>query len=324
MKKTHSSMIFFTPCFIFLSFILFFILSFILSADTESEVIGIIFSVKGDVILKTAEGEEECEPGIKVYKESVIILAEGSRRGKIQIITSRGPVVYSRFPVKFKESTFASLSVKQQDNFIASIGGTVLSGRASDAEDDFLDDDIDEDSSVADTLFDWHMEPGVLAREDIEKGFTLVLSREKSSKENLSLHPLYFKFRESIQFTDISFEIMKDNTFATVYENGKFSKSGNDLVFSFDCFAYEDDTPYIVEVVITFSGDYIDYWEFGYTIAGKKKIAEIEAEASRQYAGIESDFEKDLIRANVFRKYNMKLKAMQILANLGLDIEEMF
>ena len=59
-----------------------------------------------------------------------------------------------------------------------------------------VDDDFNENTSIADNLFDWYMEPGVLAREDIEKGFTIVFSRDKSSKENLSLCPLYFKFHE--------------------------------------------------------------------------------------------------------------------------------
>ena len=181
-----------------------------------------------------------------------------------------------------------------------------------------------EDSSFADEIFDWYMDVEVLAEEDIKKGFTIVLSKDKNSGENFSLHPMYFKFKDNIDFTDISFEIMKDHTFATVYENGSFTEKDGDLVFSFDCFEYKYDIPYIVEVAITFSDDYTDYWEFGFTIAGNNKIKEIDAEVLHRCTGKESDFEKDLIRAQVFREYKMKLYAMKILKNQGLDIEDMF
>ena len=110
---------------------LFFLLSFIVYADDESDVIGIVFSVKGNLICKNAGTEEELKPGAKIYTSSLIQLVEGAGRGKIQIITSSGPVVYSRFPIVFNKTAFVSLSAKQQDNYIASIGGTVLTGRAA-------------------------------------------------------------------------------------------------------------------------------------------------------------------------------------------------
>ncbi|MBN2536462.1 MAG: hypothetical protein JXB88_26495 [Spirochaetales bacterium] len=316
MKKAYIKMIIIT-----LFFLLYCIL---LYAEAEPDVIGIVFSVKGDFILKNPDGEEKLMPGLRVRKGSEIQLAKGSGRGKIQIITSQGPVVYSRFPVLLKETGFTALSDKQQDNYIASIGGTVLTGRASSAEKNFIkdEDEIIMETSLANTLFDWHMELGVLAKEDIENGFTLVLGKEKSSKENLSLQPLYFRFQNTIDFTNISFEIMKDNTFTTVYKNGKFTRSGSDYVFSFDCFEYETDTPYIVDVIIEFSDDDEEYWEFGYSIAGTAKLKEIETEISRECAGAGSDFEKGLIKVKVYRKYNMTLKAMQILSTLGLDIED--
>lgn len=308
-------------------FVVLFLLCQSLSLYTETEpgVMGIVFSVKGTIIIKNNDQEEVLKPGEKIYQTSSIHLAPGTKKGKIQLLTSQGPVIYSRFPVTFEKNMFASLSNTQQDNYIASIGGTVLSGRGAEGNKVFLgeEDDIGDSCGFGTELFEWKTNIGVLTEKNIKDGFSLVLSKTKNSKENASLFPLYFKIKEQIDIKEISFEIIKDNTFVTVYEKGFFKKIDDGLLFVFDCFQYEVDTPYIVEIAVTVSGDDTDYFEFGYVVAGNNKVKEIESEISRRYSGKESDFEKDLIKSRVYWEYNMKLNALAILKSLELDIEDL-
>jgi hypothetical protein len=281
--------------------------------------------VKGDVLRKNNNTEEELKPGVKVYYSSVLELGRGSRRGKIQIITSQGPVLYSRFPVTFEKTAFTALSVTQQDNYIASIGGTVISGRADEADDDFLEDDDDfgGESSFADEFFHWYMDIGVLTKDTIKEGFAIVLSRSRSSREDLSLSPLYFQLNEAMTFSTLSYEIMKDHTYDTIVENGSFTKTDHGLALSFRDIPLEKDIPYIVEIAVTMKDDYTDYLEFDFSIAGTNKMKEVESEIAHKITGKESDFEKNLIKARVYWEYNLKLSALEILKSQGLNIEDM-
>jgi hypothetical protein len=305
-------------------FIILFIHSFLFS-ETEDDVIGIVFSIKGTLVLEREGKKENIEPGVMIYKTSLIRLAEATKRGKIQIITSEGPVVYSRFPITFQNTAFAILSDKQQENYIASIGGTVVRDRAGGGGDKFLSDNgfISEEISSGDKIFEWYMDLKVLDSREIKEGFTLVMSKDKSSLENLSLNPLYFKLCDDVEVQHISFEVMEDKTFTTVYESGEPKKKDGDFVYLFDCFKYTCNTPYLVVATITFSDGNTDYWEFSYTIAGMETINRIEEEASRKCSGDESDFEKMLIRAHMYREYDMELTYLRILKDCNLDIEHL-
>ena len=116
---------------------------------------------------------------------------------------------------------------------------------------------------------------------------------------------------------------MKDKTFTTVYENGEFMKKNGDYIFMFTCFPYTYTVPYLLEIALTNPLDYTDYFEISFQIAGEKRIKEIEEEVSLLTSGVESDFERELIRAQIYRKHNMKITSMRILQDLGLDIEDM-
>jgi hypothetical protein len=280
----------------FFIFIILFLHSFLFS-ETEADVIGIVFSVKGTLMLEHAGKRVNIEPGLKIYKTSLIRPGEGGGKCSIQIITSGGPVMYSRFPITFKDTTFPSLSERQQKNFIASIGGTVLHDRAAGGGDKNLSDElfITGESSSGDRFFEWYTDIKVLHGRDIKDGFNLVLSKDKSSLENMSLNPLYFKILGDLEVRTVSFEVMEDNTFETVYESEEIKNREGDFVFSFDCFEYTVDNPYNVVATITFSDGNKDYWEFSYTIAGMETIQSIEDEAGRRCIGDESDFEIKLM-----------------------------
>jgi hypothetical protein len=273
------------------------------------EVIGVVLSVKGDLIQTNGNTKEEVKPGTKIYKNSVITLPEGVKRGKLQIGSNSGPIVYTRFPVSFDRTTFIALSAEQQDNYISCIGGSVLRSKG-----------ITNDTEI----IEWYIAYlGALGEKDLKEGFSLVFSNNKRSDENLIVNPLYVRFKEGVAIQSASFNIINKDEKTIVCEKAHYDKQGGDYAIQFDQIAYDYGVAYAIEAVFELFDGRKEKVEVTFYVYGDEEIAFIEEEARGMFSEGMSDYEKDLVRAGRYRYYEMTLKAFEILKSIGVDLDGM-
>ncbi|MBN2536069.1 MAG: hypothetical protein JXB88_24525 [Spirochaetales bacterium] len=289
---------------IIVSMIVVFILCTIYSS--EDEVIGIVLTFKGNLILDRGDSTKTLIPGDRVYRDSLIKLEEETGRGKVQIGSDAGPVIYTRFPVNFKTTSFKPIPPEKQDNYISCVGGTVLTSRSL-------------------TLFDWFMNTlGALDKKDIGNGFSVVLSKNKNSSENLSLDPLYFRIKDDVQIQSISGKLVnKDEDSRVEVDAMVIEKKNKDWIIALDQYDYEYAVEYAVKATITLMNNKKENFEFSFYVYGEEEIKFIEAEAEELYPLDNTDFGKAIIRAGRYRYYEMHLKGMSILKEAGIDIDGM-
>ena len=211
-----------------------------------------------------------------------------------------------RFPVKFDKTNFVQLSPDRQDNYIACIGGTVLTSRSV-------------------TLFDWFMNNlGALDEKDIKNGFSVVFSKNKNSKESLILDPVYFKLKDNVNIKAVTAKLInKDENNKVEAASLVIEKKSQDWVIVLDQFEYEYAVEYAVKTTVIYMNNKQENTEFSFYVYGAEEIAYIEAEAKEMYTEDESSFQKAIIRAGRYRYYEMHLKGMNILKEAGIDIEGM-
>jgi hypothetical protein len=293
---------FYRRCF---PFILFFLILSPL-AGSEDDVIGIVLTIKGNLVQERGEEATPLISGDKVYRDSIIKLEQNSGRGKIQIGSNSGPVIYTRFPVKFTQTSFTPLSEAKQDHYISCVGGTVLTSRSV-------------------TLFDWFMKNlGALDEMDIKNGFSVVFSRNKNSSKSLLLDPLSFKIKDDVQIKSITGTLInKDEDGRIVLDTITIRRTGNDWTIPLDQYDYEYAVEYAIKTTITHMNNKEEIFEFTFYVYGEEEIDFIEAEAGELVTGGETDFEKAVIRAGRYRYYEMHLKGMRILKEAGIDIDGM-
>ncbi|MBN2442319.1 MAG: hypothetical protein JXJ04_13275 [Spirochaetales bacterium] len=295
MKRSHKT--------IFISAFISIITLCTIVSETD-DVIGIVLTIKGNLVQEQGDTVSTISPGDKVYKDSVIRLEDDKGRAKVQIGSDSGPVIYTRFPVKFATTSFASLSPGEQDNYISCIGGTVLKSRSV-------------------NLFDWFMKNlGAIGESDIKNGFSVVFSKTKNSEENLSLDPLYFKLKDDIRIKSITGTLInKDENNRVESETLKIEKKGSDWKIAFDQYPYEYAIEYAIKTSVIYMDDKTEIFEFSFYVYGKEEIDYIEAEAKELFTPGESEFKKAIIRAGHYRNYEMHIKGMEILKEAGVDIE---
>ena len=278
----------------------------------QNEVIGVVSNLKGNLIHKLGNREQKLETSFKIYSNSIIQLEENSGTGLLEIITASGPIQYSRFPVSgFVQ--FQELNIALQDNYITALGGEVLGLRG----------DEEKELTNNDEYFEWFTELGSLEENQAANGLLLFFSNNKSTKENLCSNPIYFKLNEDINIIDVQYKILKKTEGLSIAK-GKFINHEEGLAFSFNSFAYETDTEYLVECYLTLSnGDMIN-WEFVFTLAGEEYIESIEKKYESSLTGSETEFQKEIIRASVFQSNGMKIKALDILVSQGISPDNIF
>jgi len=286
--------------------IVFSVFSLLPSPGVEEEVIGIVLTIKGNLVQKRNDSVNAIFPGDKIYKESVIELEEGSSRAKIQIGSESGPVIYTRFPVKFDKTNFNQLSPDQQDNYIACIGGTILTSRSV-------------------TLFNWFMNNlGALEEKDIKSGFSVVFSKNKNSKESLILDPLYFRLKDDVNIKAVTAKLInKDENNRVEAASLVIEKKSQDWIIPLDQFEYEYAVEYAVKATVIYMNNKQENTEFSFYVYGAEEIAYIETEARELYSEDVTSFQKAVIRAGRYRYYEMHLKGMSILKEAGIDIDGM-
>jgi hypothetical protein len=273
------------------------------------EVVGVVLSVKGDLIQTCDNTKEELKPGTKIYKNSVITLSEGTQRGKLQIGSNSGPVVYTRFPVSFDKTTFMALSVEQQDNYISCIGGSVLRSKGIKNETEIIE---------------WYIAYlGALGENDLKEGFSLVFSKNKRSDENLIINPLYIKFKEGVKIQNASFNIINKDEKTIVCERAHYNQQGGDYTIQLHQITYEFGIAYAIEAVFLLFDGRKEKVRVTFYVYGDEEIAFIEEEAKEMFSEGMSDYEKNLIRAGRYRYYEMTLKAFEILKSIGVDLDGM-
>jgi len=303
-----------TPILIFCCAICLFLSGSLLGQAIDNEVVAIVFSVSGDLVLRNNGKESPAKQSDKIYKSSVIDLKPGTKGGKLQLGTLDGPVVYKKFPVKIASMKFAGLSEENQKVMLSSIGGTVLRSLT-----------VTKSISVekpGEELFDWFMEIGVLDEKDVQKGFSIIISPDKSSKEILSLDPLYFRLNPSVRIKSADYSIVVDTT-GVVASSGSWAFKNGEFGFSFKGLKYEFGVDYRVETIFTLSDDSKTEWDFIFTIYNETDIKSVEDEVQTGIAGKKNHFEKQIIRAGIYNGYNFKLKALGILRDAGVDLDGM-
>jgi hypothetical protein len=294
--------------FILISGVCLFLTGTLYGQSGNDEVVAVVFSVSGDLVLRNDGKDSPVKQSDKIYRSSVIDLRQGTKTGKLQLGTLDGPVVYKKFPVKIASTKLFGLTEENQKVLLASIGGTVLRSLPV--------------GKPGEELFDWFTDIGVLDGKDVQKGFSLVISPDKSSRDNLSLNPLYFRLKPSVRIKSADYTIVVDTT-GVLNSSGSWTLKNNDFVFSFKGFKYESGVDYRVETTFTFSDNSKTEWDFACTIYNEPDIKGVEDEAIAGLAGKESSFEKQIIRAGIFQGYNFKLKALGIMKEAGVDLDGM-
>jgi hypothetical protein len=277
-----------------------------LFTQSSEDTVAVVLSVSGDVVFSVGGKEFALSPSVVLTKTSVIALKKGAKTGKVQIGTIDGPIVFKKFPVKLDSIDLKTIPGDMRDNYIASIGGTILRSKGPEAK-----------------IFEWSTDLGALDASDVEKGFSVVVSQTKSSAENFSLNPLYFKLKAGIKVKSGSYKIVGDTT-GVFHAQGTWSEKDGDLAFSLDSLEYENGVDYRVHNLFTLADGTIAEWSFVYTIYKTEDVSYVEAEVWKMLAGMDRDFDKKILRAGRYQSYNFKLKALSILKDAGIDIEGMF
>ncbi|MBN1696812.1 MAG: hypothetical protein JW881_04805 [Spirochaetales bacterium] len=278
-------------------------------ADDSEGIIGIVLSVRGELVQTYGGTAAPVKPGGKVYKKSVIALAEGEKRGKVQVGLNSGPVVYTRFPVSFEKSAFDEINPELKDNYISCIGGTVLRSKGIENETKILE---------------WYMPYlGAIGAGELKGGFSLAFGKTYRSDESLVIDPLYFKFRQGVSIQNASFAIVNKETEKTECEAASFEKQGGDYTVRLDQIVYGYGVEYAIVADFRLFDGTSEKVEITYYVYGDEEIAFIEEEVVGMFGEGTSDYEKALIRAGRYRYYEMNIKALLILKSIGIDLDGM-
>ena len=284
------------------------------------EVLGIVFTIKGTIVHETPDLSSRLQAGDRVYRESTLTTGSGERRAKVQLFTAAGAVIYTRFPVTFHSETFAVLSKGQQENFISSVGGTVLSERA----DKIAEELTPFQEGYGEEIFLWHVpSPILVTQEQIDDGFSLVFSTETSSAENGSANPLTFRLRKN-DIIRAEVDIIDGQSFSVITEGKVLPKRKDGFHFIFSSFPLQTDRLRTVIVCFTSSTESERFWEFDFTVAGAETIAFMEEVIAEKTARAESDFERKLLTASYCLETGLVFRALRIYMDMGIDIEDLF
>jgi hypothetical protein len=213
--------------------------------------------------------------------------------------------VYKRFPVKLDSANLKMMADDLRQNYIASIGGAVLRSGNKEAG-----------------IFDWSTDIGALDATDLKKGFSVVVSRNKSSASGSSLDPLYFKLMPWVRIKSGVYEILADTTGVNLAKGAWTNKDG-DFALALDALDFESGVDYRVINTFVLADGSKETWNFVYTVYAAEDMQIVTDEISSMLKADQKEFEKQLIRAAKYQGYNFKLKALGILKDAGVDIEGM-
>ena len=288
-------------------------------------IVGVVMAVKGNLVHTYQEYgeavEEPLEPG-PIYSSQVKSVPKAAGG----LISSSGPVTslvrYSRFPMTFQSESLSPMSEEEAALLLRSIGGKALRGkgagsRASDMTSEPMDWAVA--SLRPEDLFEWSTGLETIEKGWIDAGFALLLSEEKSTKENLSLNPLYFKLLPELDIDQIEYTVYDPDL--TILEEGTFLRQGSDWSLRFDTFPLKTTTIYDVQCLITFGDGTSGEWNFQFRVFGKREKQYIEDKAREQIEPGSSLFMKGMTRAAMYQKYGMKLTAYQIMKDLGVSLD---
>ena len=279
------------------------------AAFADEQIVGIISRIQGKLIHRLGGKVTGLKRTDQISRDSTIELAEGSKRGLVEILTANGPVRYSRFPVTgFVRLT--GLSDSMQDQYRMALGGKVLGTRGGLKRRGRAD------------IFDWSMEIGTLDGGDLEQDLYLVLSGKQDSGAIGSFAPLYFKLKEDAELIKARY-IIEDKTLGFVEKEGEYEKQGEGWIFRFDDFEYESNVTYEVKNLFSLADGSEAQWKFTYRIFGEEDMGFVEEEVEHSLTGELNDFQKAMIRAAVYQSYRLKLSCIKTLNAIGVDIEWM-
>lgn len=285
------------------------ILSPVCRAD-EGPTVAIVLSVNGDLLVACKPGgvKTELKPAVTLTKSCVITAKKGGKSPKLQIGTIDGPIVFRKFPVRIESIGLKAIPEDLSENYIASIGGSVLRGA---------------DVRLHGThVFEWYTSVGALDDADVKNGFAIVMSPTRNSKTDRSLDPLCFRLKPGITITEARYAVIVDTT-GVLFAEGEWPKKDGEFVFAFRSIPSVYGVDYRVETVLTLKDGSEAEWSFVYTVYGPEDIASVEEEAHSLYAEKDRDFERKLKRAGKYQGYNFRIKALAILKSANIDIEEM-
>jgi hypothetical protein len=290
------------------AFLLLFVLAGV-AAIAEDQVVGIVSRFQGKLMHRLGGKITELQRMDYISRDSRIELAEGSKRGLVEILTATGPVRYSRFPVTgFLRLT--GLSDVMQDQYRTALGGKVLVTRGAFKL-----------RSRAD-LFDWSMEVGTLDGRDLGQDLYLVLSTTQDSRAIGTFAPLYFKLKDGLEITDARF-IIEDQSLGFVEKEGEYEKRGDQWIYRFDNFEYESNVSYVVKNLFSLSDGSQAQWNFTYRIFSREDMEFVEQEVKDSLDGELNDFQKAMVRAAVYQTYKLKLSSIKTLKAEGVDVDGM-
>ncbi len=279
------------------------------AAFADDQIVGVISRLQGKLIHRLGGKATDLRRTDQISRDSTIELAEGSKRGLVEILTATGPVRYSRFPVT-GFVRLAGLTDAMRDQYRTALGGKVLGTRGGIKRRGRAD------------IFDWSMEIGTLDGRDLKQNLYLVLSGKQDSRAIGSFAPLHFNLKEDVELTKARF-IIEDKTLGFVEKEGEYEKQGEEWIFRFDDFEYESNVTYEVKNLFSLSDGSEAQWKFTYRIFNDEDMQFVEKEVEDSLAGGLNDFQKAMIRAAVYQSYRLKLSSIKTLKAIGVDIEWM-
>jgi hypothetical protein len=283
--------------------VLLFLTVHLLQLSAEERIIGIVSRVDGRLIHLHGNKREILRIADPITSGSEILESEPSGRERLEIITASGPVRFSRFPAKGFAS-YGQISEDLKDHYITALVGKTLRKGVSRGNRELLE---------------WSMDLDVVDGEDIQAGFYLVLSKSESSKESRSFMPLSFKVREGLTIVAASYALV-DEFFMSDEIQGLFERRGEDWIFRFDGLELMTDVSYRVKTMISLDDGKQIRWDFSFRVQGAERRDYVEKIIEESLEGVEGRFQRAMIRASVYHSFYLRLKALQILNDNGVDI----
>ncbi|MCX7024891.1 MAG: hypothetical protein NT080_09750 [Spirochaetes bacterium] len=283
--------------------------------------VGIVLSSRDGVLVKRpGESETQARPGMKLYRDSSLVLKADMKVGIIQVFTAgEGLTAFTRFPVTFTSASIKPIPKDQADRIMAGIGGSALTSTRGKGTEKLLDWFIriaTEEYGVPKSYGNL----GGIAQADIDAGLSIVFGSAASSRDSFELNPLRYRFSEGVSVKSVSVELLDAGLEPVVPARALPAKNG-EWVFAFREFTYEAGAPYVVRFSFTLADGTKAAWGTGFVARTADDIAMVESEAKEGIGPSATPFERALVRAGVYAKYELQLGYLSVLKAAGISLD---
>ncbi len=155
---------------------------------------------------------------------------------------------------------------------------------------------------------------------ELAGGFTLTFGPGPSSRDSGRAAPLRYRFLKDYKASAVTAELY-DYSFEPVGEPKRLSAKGDDWTFAFKDFRYDIPQPYYLRFVFESADGSKSAWTTAFTPWADEELAYVESEIREAISGDLSAFERDMLRASIYLKYDLKLSQLRTLEAAGISLE---